>query len=204
MRRTMIVALFVGMMFLAGCGKEDGTGNGSGASGGSAGMSQEEKVAMYNRFTAFAQAIMQGDMDKVEELAGKEEYLTARGASGASPLVSAMSLNKPDIAKMLIEKGIKLDSWSITECTSIRDEKKRMEIVKLLIEKGADVNAAGSEELTALHKAAAAGDVDLARILLENEADAGLKDKQGKTPMDHAEERDNQEVAELFKKHGAN
>ncbi|MFP4026210.1 MAG: ankyrin repeat domain-containing protein [Candidatus Brocadiia bacterium] len=200
MRRTMIVVLIAGMMLLAGCGKENGTES---SSGGSAGMSQEEKVAMYNRFTEFAQAIMKGDMDEVKELAGKEEYLDARGGSGASPLVSAMSLNKPEIAKLLIEEGIKLDSWAISECTNIQDEKKRMEIVRLLIEKGADVNARGSADLTALHKAAAAGDVDLARLLLENGADPSLKDKQGKTPLDHAKEHDNQEVIQLLKKHGA-
>jgi hypothetical protein len=79
-----------------------------------------------------------------------------------------------------------------------------MEIVQLLIKKGADVNAVGSLDLTALHKAAAAWDGDLARILLENGANPGLKDEQGKTPLDHAKERDNQEVAELLKKHGAN
>jgi ankyrin repeat protein len=197
----MIVVLFVGMMFLVGCGEEGGT---EGASSGSAGMSQEEKVAMYNRFTEFVQAIMKGDMDEVKELAGKEEYLTARGGSGASPLVSAMSLNKPEIAKLLIEKGIKLDSWAISECTSIQDAKKRMEIVQLLIKKGADVNAVGSGDLTALHKAAAAGDLNLARVLLDNGADASLEDKQGKTPLDHAKERDNQAVARLLKEQDAN
>jgi hypothetical protein len=54
------------------------------------------------------------------------------------PFWCSLSLNTPEIAKMLIGKGIKLDSWAISKCTSIQNEKKRMEIVELLKEYGAE------------------------------------------------------------------
>ena len=197
MRWKILSVIVVGLMIVAGCGKEGGNGDEPAVSSA---KSQEAKVAEYNRFTEFAQAIVKNDMDRIKELANSEEYLSARGASGASPLVSAMSMNKPEVAKLLIGKGIELDSWSLGECTGIRDQEQRMEIVSLLIKKGAEVNASGSTGSTALHKAAAAGDLDLVRLLLENGADPMRQDDAGNTPLDFAQKYDNPQVAALLKK----
>lgn len=73
--------------------------------------------------------------------------------------------------------------------------------VKRLVAGGVDINQQDKKKLTALHIAAYHGQSDhirLAKWMLENGADTSLKDFQGNTPYDVAEDRGNSEIAKII------
>jgi ankyrin repeat protein len=75
--------------------------------------------------------------------------------------------------------------------------------VQVLLEHGASPNA-GAELLggTPLHSAAANGDVELVRLLLEHAADPQTRRQDGKTPLDLARKAGHDEVAGLLARAG--
>jgi ankyrin repeat protein len=80
------------------------------------------------------------------------------------------------------------------------------EIVELLIDEGADVNAKGENGWNPLHLAAGRGQKEVAELLIANGADVNAKvvsgAKQGKTPLDAANETNYPKTADLIRKHG--
>ena len=73
---------------------------------------------------------------------------------------------------------------------------ERADVIKLLIGAGADKNAALiGPELTALHFACKRGDQDSVKVLLELGADIDPKDMEGKTPLHHATQPWQEDVA---------
>ncbi len=84
--------------------------------------------------------------------------------------------------------------------------RRKPEAVRLLVELGFDVNALGRADVpmeqsweTALHQAASAGDVDLARLLLDLGADPTVRDARfDSTPLGWARHFDEHAVIELL------
>jgi ankyrin repeat protein len=77
------------------------------------------------------------------------------------------------------------------------------ETVKLLLDRGADVLERQGEGDTALHEAAANGDMPMVKLLLERESDLEARDDEGKSPLDYAVERKHDEVAAYLRSKGA-
>lgn len=78
--------------------------------------------------------------------------------------------------------------------------------VKRLVAGGVDINLQDKKKLTALHVAAYHGQtshIRLAKWLLENGADTSLKDFQGNTPYDVAEDRGNSDIAKIIDSAGS-
>lgn len=71
-------------------------------------------------------------------------------------------------------------------------------IARALIEAGSPIDAAQHGGWTPLHSAAQNGDVDLVRLLLEKGADPHAQSAEGKRPIDLAQERDHDRVAQLL------
>lgn len=71
-------------------------------------------------------------------------------------------------------------------------------MVPLLVERGADVDA-GLDKNTALHGAAGFGRVEVARYLIEHDANFDAHDHDGRTPLDVAEATGHEAVAELLR-----
>ncbi|MFQ5918921.1 MAG: ankyrin repeat domain-containing protein [Thermoplasmata archaeon] len=76
------------------------------------------------------------------------------------------------------------------------------EAVGLLLEVGADVDAPSEGGFTALHSAAASGDVGLTRRLLEAGARVDVEAQGGKTPMELAIEADHAEIVDMLEAAG--
>ena len=73
------------------------------------------------------------------------------------------------------------------------------------LNKGADVNAKDYIGRTPLHNAARwshKGHKKVAELLISNGADVNARKKNGDTPLDEANWRNNQEIADLLRKHG--
>ena len=75
---------------------------------------------------------------------------------------------------------------------------QRNDIARKLIEHGADVNGKAANDLTALHTAAARGNLEAARLLLDHGADPNATSTDGKTPISYAEERNHPRNGRVF------
>ena len=77
---------------------------------------------------------------------------------------------------------------------------------RLLVESGADVNtpSGNAQRVAPLHSAAAAQDVEIARLLLERGADPNARQAGGFTPLHTAGENGQIEIIRLLLEHGAN
>ena len=76
---------------------------------------------------------------------------------------------------------------------------------RLLVDHGADVNAFADNDLGVhpLNSAAAAGQREVAAILLEHGADPNAPTRGGFSPLDAANENGDEELAALLRSHGA-
>jgi ankyrin repeat protein len=80
--------------------------------------------------------------------------------------------------------------------------------VRVLLARGADVDARArndtvAPDATPLHSAAAARQVEIARLLLEAGADPNARQRSGHTALDAAEANGDQELAALLRERGA-
>ncbi|MFH0822774.1 MAG: ankyrin repeat domain-containing protein [Pseudomonadota bacterium] len=78
------------------------------------------------------------------------------------------------------------------------------EIVKLLLSKAAFlVNVQADDGTTVVMKAASRAPTALVKLILEHGPDLNIKDKRGRTALDHAEHRGDADIIELLKSHKA-
>jgi ankyrin repeat protein len=81
----------------------------------------------------------------------------------------------------------------------------RTDAARLLIDFDADVNTHSQNEfhVTPLHSAAASGNLEIARMLLESGADANARQQGGFTPLHSSAQNGQIEMANLLLEHGA-
>ena len=137
---------------------------------------------------------------------------------GASPLHWAAHRNAVELCERLIELGANVNDsssdWWLTPLAWGADAGSA-EAVELLLQRGADVNQDAIVGTTALHAAAMGGSTRGARdpeayhrtaeILIAHGADVNRRargDRQ-QTPLDDAIENNNETVAAVLRKHGA-
>lgn len=65
-------------------------------------------------------------------------------------------------------------------------------------QRGADVNAEDERGRTALHVAAAEGNMEVASLLLTRGGDATARNRDGLSPLDIAKEKYNKDICELL------
>ncbi len=136
------------------------------------------------------------NQDLVELLLEKGADMTIRDYSGATALHSAAQGQKGR-AEMLLE--------SEADISPLRLEVKRWnrEVVELLLRKGADIEAKDYSGATALHLAAAKGDIGSAELLLTHGADITAQTKSGATALHLAAESGCEVIVKLLLDRGA-
>jgi ankyrin repeat protein len=105
------------------------------------------------------------------------EILRALVAAGADPRVTVQDGTTPLMAAV----GMAQNDARLAEETSA------LEVVKALVEVGADMNATNRAGQTALHGATRSGRNAIVQFLAEHGATLDAKDKQGRTPLDVAQ-----------------
>jgi len=158
------------------------------------------------------EAAAAGEAGRVQELIDGDPTLAGAFASdGFTPLGLAAFFKRPDVVKVLLERGAdpappsaNPQAFTALHSAAASDAGTRdMAIVRALVEAGAPVNARSGSGTTPLHTAAFLGDTEVALLLLSRGADPRVASQDGKTPIDLARAQGHAELAELMERQAA-
>ena len=123
---------------------------------------------------------------------------------GGEALRSAASRGFHDIVRVLVRKGVIIDSTDRENDTALHlaVKKGHFDVVKQLITDGADINARNAYDNTPLLLAATQSNLDIMNILITHGADANVINKSGKTPLSYAIHSGNTDAVSLVIGHG--
>ena len=163
-------------------------------------MSQEFIDAQVGIFAAAAK----GQTDELRALVEKDPALVnAHSPDGFTPLGLAAFFGHAETVEALLAAGadVNLTSRESMKMPPLGSAMavERNDIARTLIEHGANVNAKAVNDLTALHTAAARGNIEAAKLLLDHGADINAASTDGKTPLSYAEERNHPEMVHFLK-----
>lgn len=150
------------------------------------------------------EAAATGQTDQLRALIGEDPSLVnAYAPDGFTPLGLAVFFGHADTVNALLDAGadVNLTSRESMKMPPLGSAMavQRNDIARTLIEHGADVNGKATNDLTALHTAAARGNLESAKLLLDHGADVNAASTDGKTPISYAEERNHPEMVEFLK-----
>jgi ankyrin repeat protein len=162
-------------------------------------MSQEFLDAQVGVFAAAAK----GQTEELRSLVEQDPGLVnAYSPDGFTPLGLAVFFGHPETVDALLAAGadVNLASRESMKMPPLGSAMavQRNDIARTLIEHGANVNGKAANDLTALHTAAARGDLESAKLLLDHGADVNAASTDGKTPLAYAEERNHPDMVEFL------
>jgi uncharacterized protein len=162
-------------------------------------MSQEFIDAQVGIFAEAAK----GQTDELRSLIENDPTLVnAYSPEGFTPLGLAAFFGHAETVEALLAAGA---DANLTSRESMKMPPlgsamavQRNDIARTLIEHGANVNGKAVNDLTALHTAAARGNLEAAKLLLDHGADINASSTDGKTPLDYAREHNHSEMVEFL------
>lgn len=160
------------------------------------------KEDSYSKITPIFLAIETGDAEIVTMLMNAGAKINIRDSERQTPLMRLDQDATAEFVELLLRYGAKVnvkDNEGNTPLIHAAEYSTPM-AVRALIDAGADVNAVGSGKKTALMLLADRGDTENVRLVLEHGADPNLRDEDGESAFDKA---DNTDIEELLKAYGA-
>jgi ankyrin repeat protein len=177
-------------------------------------------------------AIKAGDAERVRALVDGDATLLGVLENDVTPVLLAIYHGRRDIADLLVERGAPVsfgeacalgDAARVKEMLDADPSVLRSrsadgfpvlglaiffghgELARWLIDQGADVNAPATNamKVAPVHAAAAMGDRETMRVLLERGADPNAQQQVDYTPLHDAAGRGDIEMAKLLLAHGA-
>src|SRR3989454_4241074 len=175
-------------------------------------ISSGQKVAAANLIALGAEldvhdASAAGRLDRVRELVERDPSLVnALSSEGFPPMGLAAYLGHEEVVEYLLAKGADVNfvppSTGFTALTGAVSQ-RHGRVADLLVRRGAEVNHQYEGTLPPLIVAAAQGDLNLVRLLLDHGADPNLGGMEGKSALDLAKGKGSREIAEVLRQHGA-
>jgi ankyrin repeat protein len=125
--------------------------------------------------------------------------------SGFTGLMIASELGNLEIAKLLLEKGAKVDLQSNSGWTALLYAANygHLEIVKALLEKGAKIDLQDNDGWSALRCAAGEGHLEILKLLLEKGANVDSQTNNGWSALSSSSDKGNLEIVKLLLEKGA-
>lgn len=123
-----------------------------------------------------------------------------RNSRDESPLMMAALKGRVALAKRLIERKAEVNKpgWTPLHYAATNPEPSSVEMTRLMLEHHAYIDAASPNRTTPLMMAAHYGHPEVVRLLLEEGADASLKNEKGLSAIDFARRANRPAVAELI------
>jgi len=148
----------------------------------------------------------------VEQLLDAHADVNAMNGAGQTPLVCACSLGGSKalpLARLLLAHSAKVNTQDDFGDTALHNavwvypavDRNQVELVRFLLSRGADVNIAGFDGKTPLHRAAYRGNPEMVKALLEGGANPQARDNRGNTPLQIAIDNKQEEVAALLRRY---
>lgn len=158
--------------------------------------------------TTLAVAAFVGDMEAVQSLSAEGvDVGTKNTHNDPAPLAAAALGGQPDVVKLLLDKGLKVDEINKQGETALMTAAAagHAEVVQVLLDRGADVNARDVHRRSALnHAVFIRGHVEAARVLLDGGADINARDDPAeRTILMHAAQSGHLEVVQVLLDKGA-
>jgi ankyrin repeat protein len=152
-------------------------------------------------------AARSNDIRKVRELIERGADVNAKEnvtGEGDTALFHAAAAGYTEVAKVLIEKGAKLNgpAGSMTPLIMAASG-GHADTVEVLIKTGANVNAKDDQGHTALTDAARKNHFEVVKLLIENGAEPNVTLPDGNTPLSWAKANNNSDMVKLLRKAGA-
>jgi len=150
-----------------------------------------------------------GNAETVKLLLDKGADVTVVDVNGLTPLIWAAGIGKPETVAVILAKKPDLNvKDGVTGDTALMRSVRsgKPESLKLLIEAGADVNLPNKQGYSPVQLAALSGTADKVQMLLDAKADLSGKDATGRTALDLAQRRTDEQgkkIAELLQSKGA-
>lgn len=158
-------------------------------------LTPEEQALMESAYT--------GNLEEVRRLVLDGTSVDAIDAERRTPLMWAAFNGHTPVAEYLLDAGAEIDAKDGNGRTALMYASSGPfeETVKLLLADGAEVDVQGTlEGFTPLMTAAAEGQVEVVRQLLDHGADRSLKDTDGDTALTFAQQNGHTEVVALLEK----
>ncbi len=156
-------------------------------------------------------ALGRGDFDAIRERALEDSnYVHERDCLGDTPLIAAIPFGNLELVRFLLEHGadpnVEVDDGYTCLLTAIEsDANESTRIVAELIHAGADLHGNGINGYTPLHMAAARGQAEKARLLIDAGADVNRRKEidASETPLMEAAYCGQPSTVRLLLDHGA-
>src|SRR5262245_17024121 len=147
-------------------------------------------------------AAAQGNLGRMTELLGGVDVDARLESGGETALHRAASRGHLQAARLLLDRGAKVDAADGEGVTPLvlAAYRGHTDVVKLLLERGAYVNAQERRNgLSSLSHAVGRGDKELVAVLVAHGADPSLKSADGRTALERAEANGVTEIVALLK-----
>lgn len=156
--------------------------------------------------TPLAAAVAGGHIEMIKLLEASKARLSDNDDGGPPALLRvAINGNQLDALRYLIARRVPMECGSlIGRCdtplyVAVNDGK--LDAMRILLAAGADPNR--SSYTPYLHMAVESGRLDVLKLLLKAGADPNVRDREGKTPLAQALERENADAVALLRASGA-
>ena len=158
-------------------------------------------LKIMNATELFFSTIQSGNTENIKlQLEYNPNLVNSKDARGFTPLIFATYFDKDDIAKILIDHNADVDARDASGNTALIGVafKGNVEIAGFLIENGADINATNKKGISPLIFAVMYNQNSIVDLLIKRGSDRMVKDAEGKTASDYAQEKGFSEVLKLL------
>jgi uncharacterized protein len=163
-----------------------------------------ETVARRKRTLDIFEASALGQNERLKKILRHDSVLNGYSSDGFTALHFACFFGQPEAARLLIEKGAKVDAVANnpTRVMPLHSaaSSRNMAAARLLLEHGAPVNARQQAGWIPIHAAAQNGDREMVELLLAHSADTEITNDAGKTAAMIAREKGHADIAVLLSK----